>query len=112
MFFLCSSFTRGPEYSRSRKSILDEIKIMAQNGVKEIILLGQNVNAWKEDVNKSKAYTLGHLIEDIAKIDEILSIRYTTSHPDMDLELIKAQKMLINLCLIYICRYNQVPIIF
>ena len=91
--FCVVPFTRGPEYSRSRKSILDEIKIMAQNGVKEIILLGQNVNAWKDDTNESKAYTLGHLIEDIAKIDEILSIRYTTSHPlDMDLELIKAHK--------------------
>ena len=91
--FCVVPFTRGPEYSRSRKSILDEIKIMAQNGVKEIILLGQNVNAWKDDANESKAYTLGHLIEDIAKIDEILSIRYTTSHPlDMNLELIKAHK--------------------
>jgi tRNA-2-methylthio-N6-dimethylallyladenosine synthase len=91
--FCVVPFTRGPEYSRPRKSILDEIKIMAQNGVKEITLLGQNVNAWKDDANESKAYTLGHLIEDIAKIDEILSIRYTTSHPlDMDLELIKAHK--------------------
>ena len=91
--FCVVPFTRGPEYSRSRKSILDEIKIMAQNGVKEIILLGQNVNAWKDDTNESKSYTLGYLIEDIAKIDEILSIRYTTSHPlDMDLELIKAHK--------------------
>ena len=91
--FCVVPFTRGPEYSRSRKSILDEIKIMAQNGVKEIILLGQNVNAWKDDANESKAYTLGHLIEDIAKIDEILSIRYTTSHPlDMDIDLIKAHK--------------------
>ncbi len=91
--FCVVPFTRGPEYSRSRKSILDEIKIMAQNGVKEIILLGQNVNSWKDDANESKAYTLGHLIEDIAKIDEILSIRYTTSHPlDMDIDLIKAHK--------------------
>ena len=91
--FCVVPFTRGPEYSRSRNSILDEINIMAQNGVKEIILLGQNVNAWKDDANESKAFTLGHLIEDIAKIDEILSIRYTTSHPlDMDIDLIKAHK--------------------
>ena len=91
--FCVVPFTRGPEYSRSRKSILEEIKTMAQNGVKEIILLGQNVNAWKDNSNKSRIYGLGSLIEDIAKIDQILSIRYTTSHPlDMDLDLIKAHK--------------------
>ena len=91
--FCVVPFTRGPEYSRSRKSILEEIKIMAQNGVKEVILLGQNVNAWRDNSNKSKIYNLGCLIEDISKIDEILSIRYTTSHPlDMDLDLIKAHK--------------------
>ena len=91
--FCVVPFTRGPEYSRSRKSILEEIKIMVQNGVKEVILLGQNVNAWKDISNGSKTYNLGSLIEDIAKIDEILSIRYTTSHPlDMDLDLIKAHK--------------------
>ena len=91
--FCVVPFTRGPEYSRSRKSILEEIKIMAQNGVKEIILLGQNVNAWKDNLNQSRIYNLGHLIEEISEIDEILSIRYTTSHPlDMDLELIKAHK--------------------
>ena len=66
---------------------------MAQNGVKEVILLGQNVNAWRDNSNKSSSYNLGCLIEDIAKIEEILSIRYTTSHPlDMDLNLIKAHK--------------------
>ena len=91
--FCVVPFTRGPEYSRSRKSIIEEIKMMAQNGVKEVILLGQNVNAWKDNSNKSRIYNLGCLIEDIAKIDEILSIRYTTSHPlDMDLDLIKAHK--------------------
>ena len=91
--FCVVPFTRGPEYSRARKSILEEIKIMAQNGVKEIILLGQNVNAWRDNSNKSIMYGLGSLIEDIAKIDQILSIRYTTSHPlDMDLDLIKAHK--------------------
>ena len=91
--FCVVPFTRGPEYSRSRKSILEEINIMAQNGVKEITLLGQNVNAWKDNSNESQTYNLGSLIEDIAKIDEILCIRYTTSHPlDMDLDLIKAHK--------------------
>ena len=91
--FCVVPFTRGPEYSRSSKSILEEIKIMAENGVKEVILLGQNVNAWRDNSKKSSDYSLGCLIEDIAKIEEILSIRYTTSHPlDMDLNLIKAHK--------------------
>ena len=91
--FCVVPFTRGPEYSRSRKSILEEIEIMANNGVKEVILLGQNVNAWRDNSNANKIYNLGSLIEDIAKIDEILSIRYTTSHPlDMDIDLIKAHK--------------------
>jgi len=91
--FCVVPFTRGPEYSRSKKSILEEIKILSQNGVREIILLGQNVNAWRDVSNKGRTYNLGCLIEDIAKIDEILSIRYTTSHPlDMDLDLIKAHK--------------------
>ncbi len=91
--FCVVPFTRGPEYSRLKKSILEEIEIMANNGVKEIILLGQNVNAWKDNSNESKVYNLGHLIEEIAKIDKILSIRYTTSHPlDMDLDLIKAHR--------------------
>ena len=91
--FCVVPFTRGPEYSRSKKSILEEIKILSQNGVREIILLGQNVNAWRDVSIKGRTYNLGCLIEDIAKIDEILSIRYTTSHPlDMDLDLIKAHK--------------------
>ncbi len=91
--FCVVPFTRGPEYSRPRKSILEEIKIMVQNGLKEVILLGQNVNSWRDNSNTSRFYNLGCLIEDIAKIDEILSIRYTTSHPlDMDLDLIKAHK--------------------
>ncbi len=91
--FCVVPFTRGPEYSRSSKSILEEIKIMTENGVKEVILLGQNVNAWRDNSKKSSDYSLGCLIEDIAKIEEILSIRYTTSHPlDMDLDLIKAHK--------------------
>ena len=91
--FCVVPFTRGPEYSRSKKSILEEIKIMAKKGVKEVVLLGQNVNAWRDSSDAKKHFSLGSLIQEIAEIDTILSIRYTTSHPlDMDLDLIKAHK--------------------
>ena len=66
---------------------------MAKKGVKEVVLLGQNVNAWKDSSDEKKHFSLGSLIQEIADIDTILSIRYTTSHPlDMDLDLIKAHK--------------------
>ena len=64
--------------------LLDEAKILAENGVKEIILLGQNVNAYKNE-----NYRLSNLILEIEKISEIKRIRYTTSHPkDMTDDLI------------------------
>ena len=90
--FCVVPYTRGPEYSRSKESIIDEIKFMVTKGLKEVILLGQNVNAWK-DSQVNHNFGLGHLIEEIASINEIISIRYTTSHPlDMDIDLIKAHK--------------------
>ena len=83
--FCVVPFTRGPEYSRSFKKIINEAKILADNGVKEIVLLGQNVNAYKNE-----NYKLSDLIIEIEKIPEILRIRYTTSHPrDMTNDLIE-----------------------
>ena len=83
--FCVVPYTRGPEYSRPFKEIINEAKNLADNGVKEIILLGQNVNAYKY-----KNYRLSNLILEIEKIPEILRIRYTTSHPkDMTDDLIK-----------------------
>ena len=80
--------TRGPEYSRPLQKILDEAKFMADNGTKEIILLGQNVNAYKNNGNK-----LSNLISEIEKISGIERIRYTTSHPkDMTKDLIEIYK--------------------
>ena len=49
MSFLCCAYTRGPEYSRPFKQILDEAKYLADNGTQEIILLGQNVNAYNNE---------------------------------------------------------------
>tara|TARA_B100001057_G_scaffold217575_1_gene217764 strand:- start:8553 stop:9881 length:1329 start_codon:yes stop_codon:yes gene_type:complete len=84
--FCVVPFTRGPEYSRPFNEIINETKVLADNGVKEIVLLGQNVNAYR-----NKNYRLSNLILEIEKIPEIKRIRYTTSHPrDMTDDLIEA----------------------
>ena len=82
--FCVVPYTRGPEYSRSFNKIIDEAKILTENGVREITLLGQNVNAYNNE-----DYRLSDLILEIEKIPEIKRIRYTTSHPkDMTEDLI------------------------
>ena len=83
--FCVVPFTRGPEYSRPYNQIVNEAKMLARNGAREIILLGQNVNAYNYDNKK-----LSNLIFEIEKISEIKRIRYTTSHPkDMTDDLIE-----------------------
>ena len=86
--FCVVPFTRGPEYSRPFQQIIDEAKQLADNGVREIILLGQNVNAYNyEDLR------LSNLIYEIEKLPEIKRVRYTTSHPnDMTDDLIEVYK--------------------
>jgi tRNA-2-methylthio-N6-dimethylallyladenosine synthase len=86
--FCVVPYTRGPEYSRPLKQILDEAKYLAGTGTQEIILLGQNVNAYSNEKNK-----LSNLILEIEKISGIKRIRYTTSHPkDMSDDLIDVYK--------------------
>ena len=86
--FCVVPYTRGPEYSRPFKQILDEAKYLADNGTKEIILLGQNVNAYDNE-----GYRLSDLILNIEKLSEIKRVRYTTSHPkDMTEDLIEVYK--------------------
>ncbi len=86
--FCVVPYTRGPEYSRPFNQILDEAKYLAYNGAKEIILLGQNVNAYDNE-----GYRLSDLILNIEKISEIKRVRYTTSHPkDMTNDLIEVYK--------------------
>ena len=83
-YFCVVPYTRGPEYSRPFKEIINEAKILADNGAKEITFLGQNVNAYK-----NKNYSLADLILEVEKISKIERIRYTTSHPrDMTDDLI------------------------
>jgi len=86
--FCVVPYTRGPEYSRPFRQILDEVKYLADTGTQEIILLGQNVNAYN-----NKEYKLSNLILEIEKFSEIKRIRYTTSHPkDMSDDLIEVYK--------------------
>ncbi len=84
--FCVVPYTRGPEYSRSDNEILTEAQQLVKNGSKEIILLGQNVNAYKY-----KEHKLSNLIFDLNEIKGLKRIRYTTSHPkDLDDDLIEA----------------------
>tara|TARA_B100000963_G_C22638113_1_gene678693 strand:- start:3008 stop:4300 length:1293 start_codon:yes stop_codon:yes gene_type:complete len=86
--FCVVPYTRGPEYSRPFNEIINEAKNLVSNGAKEIVLIGQNVNAY--NYKKSK---LSNLIYELSKLEELKRIRYTTSHPkDMSLDLIQAHK--------------------
>jgi len=86
--FCVVPFTRGPEYSRPFKQILDEAKYLAESGTKEIILLGQNVNAYNNE-----GYRLSNLLLEIEKLSGVERVRYTTSHPkDMTEDLIEVYK--------------------
>jgi tRNA-2-methylthio-N6-dimethylallyladenosine synthase len=90
--FCVVPYTRGPEYSRPFNQIIDEAKMLVQNGSKEIILLGQNVNAYNyNDANKE--FRLSDLIMSLEKINDIERIRYTTSHPrDMTKDLLECYR--------------------
>ena len=86
--FCVVPYTRGPEYSRPFNQILDEVKNLIDNGIKEIILLGQNVNAYNY-----KDLRLSNLLIEIEKLRGVERIRYTTSHPkDMTKDLIEVYK--------------------
>ncbi len=84
--FCVVPYTRGSEHSRSPQAILTEARQLAEKGAREIVLLGQNVNAYD-----GEGWGLAELCDAIAKIDAIQRIRYTTSHPrDMGDDLIAA----------------------
>jgi len=90
--FCVVPYTRGTEHSRSPDHIFDEAKNLISNGVKEITLLGQNVNAYKYK-NKGKTFNLSDLIIKLDDLKDIKRIRYTTSHPtDMTDDLIDCHK--------------------
>ena len=89
--FCVVPYTRGEEVSRSLDEILYEISNLTKNGVREVILLGQNVNAYKGVRKKdNKSISFSELIRYISKIEGIKRIRHTTSHPiDFSDDLIK-----------------------
>src|SRR6201985_1365780 len=89
--FCVVPYTRGPEHSRPPEKIIAEARSLSARGAREIILLGQNVNAYRGTDGNGKTWSLARLIEAIAGIEEILRIRYMTSHPrDMADDLIQA----------------------
>jgi tRNA-2-methylthio-N6-dimethylallyladenosine synthase len=89
--FCVVPYTRGAEYSRPVKDIIDEARRLRDRGVIEITLLGQNVNAYHGTAPNGRPMGLAELIAAVAEIEGIERIRYTTSHPrDMDDALIDA----------------------
>lgn len=97
-------YVRGRERSRKPEDIIREIKQLSQDGVKEIMLLGQNVNSYGK--NLSEPMTFAGLLKEIEKIDGIWRIRFMTSHPkDLSDELISVMKESKK-----ICRHLHLPL--
>lgn len=91
-------YTRGCEYSRSVREILDEARHLVETGAKEIMLLGQNVNCWHGESLTGGEADFGDLIREVAKIDGLERLRYTTSYPSkMNDSLIRTHGELENL---------------
>ena len=89
--FCVVPYTRGSEVSRPIGQIINEARELVDAGVKEITLLGQNVNGWHGVSQDGSQWRLGNLLYELAKIDGLKRLRYTTSHPrDMDDSLIAA----------------------
>lgn len=91
--FCVVPYTRGSEVSRPVAKIVDEVKRLADNGVRELTLIGQNVNAYHGEGPDGKSWPLGRLLEHLATIPGIARLRYSTSHPrDVDDSLIAAHR--------------------
>jgi tRNA-2-methylthio-N6-dimethylallyladenosine synthase len=89
--FCVVPYTRGSEQSRPPQSILREARQLAGKGARELVLLGQNVNAYNGPSSDNKRWSLARLCDALAGIEGIARIRYTTSHPrDMADDLIAA----------------------
>jgi len=91
--FCVVPYTRGAEVSRPVAKIIDDVMRLADNGVREITLIGQNVNAYHGEGADGQAWPLGKLLTRLAEIPGIVRLRYSTSHPrDVDDSLIEAHR--------------------
>ncbi|MBN9003775.1 MAG: tRNA (N6-isopentenyl adenosine(37)-C2)-methylthiotransferase MiaB [Rhizobiales bacterium] len=91
--FCVVPYTRGAEVSRGVAEIVAEAERLAAGGVRELTLLGQNVNAWRGAGEDGREWGLGELLFRLARIPGVARLRYTTSHPrDMDDALIAAHR--------------------
>ena len=91
--FCVVPYTRGVEISRPVEKIVAEVERLADAGVREVTLIGQNVNAYHGEGPDGHPWTLGRLLARIAEVPGIARLRYTTSHPcDMDPSLIAAHR--------------------
>jgi tRNA-2-methylthio-N6-dimethylallyladenosine synthase len=91
--FCVVPYTRGAEVSRPAAKIVDDVKRLADNGVREITLIGQNVNAYHGEGVDGRSWPLGRLLHRLAEIPGIARLRYSTSHPnDVDETLIAAHR--------------------
>ena len=91
--FCVVPYTRGAEVSRPVAKIIDDVKQLADNGVREFTLIGQNVNAYHGEGPDGRAWPLGKLLQRLAEIPGVTRLRYSTSHPrDVDDDLIAAHR--------------------
>jgi tRNA-2-methylthio-N6-dimethylallyladenosine synthase len=91
--FCVVPYTRGAEVSRPAAKIVAEVERLVDAGVREITLIGQNVNAYHGEGPDGRPWTLGRLFHRLAEIPGLMRLRYTTSHPrDMDDSLIEAHR--------------------
>ena len=99
--FCVVPFTRGRERSRSLQSVVDEVRSLADQGFKEVTLLGQNVNSYRDG-----GFDFADLMRSVAEVDRGMRIRFTTSHPqDMSDRLIETIASNEN-----ICKYIHLPV--
>ena len=91
--FCVVPFTRGAEVSRPVEKIVAEVERLADAGVREVTLIGQNVNAYHGAGPDGRSWSLAQLLERLARLPGVERLRYTTSHPrDMDDALIAAHR--------------------
>lgn len=92
--FCVVPYTRGAEVSRPFTQIVAEARRLANAGVREVTLLGQNVNAYRSGDEKGRSYSLADLVDALSRIDGLDRLRYMTSHPlDMTDDLIAAHSV-------------------